>query len=314
VKILSTPPGVTVGLAGYPFASHFVSIPDGAGGSLRVHYVDEGPRAGRPVVFVHGNPSWSFLWRAQIAAVAAAGYRALALDLVGLGLSDKPSELADYSVARHVTWTRAALFEALALRDFVFVLHDWGGIIGLRLVAEFPERVAGVAISNTGLPARDPAEPLPPGPLEASGPFAAFQKMAREVPRWEPWTMLEGVMVTPVREEVRAGYRAPYPEPALTIGSRAFTQLLPTRPDNPMLPDNWRAWQVLERWQRPLVTLYSDRDIVAPAGWQALVLRVPGAKGQPHAILAGGGHFLQEDIPDAYNAALLDWLRGRFPR
>lgn len=314
MKILATPPGVTAGLAGYPFASHFVSIPDGEGGSLRVHYVDEGPRAGRPVVFVHGNPSWSFLWRAQIAAVAAAGYRALALDLVGLGLSDKPSELADYSVARHVAWTRAALFEALALRDFVFVLHDWGGIIGLRLVAEFPERVAGVAISNTGLPARDPAEPLPPGPLEASGPFAAFQKMAREVPRWEPWTMLEGVMVTPVREEVRAGYRAPYPEPALTIGSRAFTQLLPTRPDNPMLPDNWRAWQVLERWQRPLVTLYSDRDIVAPAGWKTLVERVPGAKGQPHAILAGGGHFLQEDIPDAYNAALLDWLRTRFPR
>ena len=306
--ILSTPPGVTSGLADYPFASHWASVPDGEGGTLRVHYVDEGPRHGRPVVFLHGNPSWSYLWRRQITAVAQAGFRAIAPDLVGLGLSDKPSELGDYTVSRHVDWMRAALIHALALRDFVFVLHDWGGIIGLRLVAEYPDRVAGVAISNTGLPERDPSEPLPAGPIEASGPFAAFQRMAREAPRWEPWTMLEGVMATPVLESVRAGYRAPYPDPALTIGSRAFTQLLPTRADNPMLPDNFRAWRVLERWERPLLTLYSDKDIVAPSGWQALVARVPGAVGQPHAILAGGGHFLQEDIPGAYNRALLAWL------
>jgi haloalkane dehalogenase len=314
LKVLSTPPGGTARLADFPFASHFVAVPDGEGGTLRIHYVDEGPRDGRPVVFVHGNPSWSYLWRRQIQAVAAAGFRAIAVDLAGMGLSDKPSELCDYSVARHVAWLRAALVDALDLRDFVFVLHDWGGIIGLRIVAEHPDRVAGVAISNTGLPARDPGEPLPPGPIEARGPFAAFQKMAREAPLWEPWTMLEGVMVTPVREEVRAGYRAPYPDPSLTIGSRAFTQLLPTRPDDPMLPDNWRAWKVLERFERPLVTLYSDRDIVAPQGWQALVARVPGAKGQPHAVLEGGGHFLQEDVPEAYTSALLAWLERQIGR
>ena len=308
MKILSTPIGVTAGLADYPFASHWAAVPDGEGSTLRVHYVDEGPRGGLPVVFLHGNPSWSYLWRKQVAAVAEAGFRAIAPDLVGLGLSDKPSELGDYSVARHVAWMRAALFDVLDLRGFVFVLHDWGGIIGLRILAEHPDRVAGVAISNTGLPERDPNEPLPPGPIEASGPFAAFQKMAREAPVWQPWTMLEAVMVTPVREEVRAGYRAPYPDPALTIGSRAFTQLLPTRPDNPMLADNWRAWQVLERFERPLVTLYSDKDIVAPTGWKSLVARVPGAKGQPHAVLEGGGHFLQEDIPEAYGRALVDWL------
>src|SRR5512134_192653 len=169
VKILSTPPGVTAGLADYPFASRFVEVPDGEGGRLRMHFVDEGPRDGRPVVFVHGNPSWSYLWRNQIGAVAAAGYRAIAVDLVGLGLSDKPSEVGDYSVARHVAWTRAALLDALDLRDLVFVLHDWGGIIGLRILAEHAQRVAGVVISNTGLPERDPAEPLPPGPIEPGG-------------------------------------------------------------------------------------------------------------------------------------------------
>lgn len=308
MRILTTPAGAAAGLFEYPFASHWLEVPTGEGGRLRVHYVDEGPRAGRPVVFLHGNPSWSYLWRRQIAAVAALGYRAIAPDLVGLGLSDKPSEMGDYSVARHVAWMRAALVEQLDLRDMTLVLHDWGGIVGLRILAEFPERVARVVMSNTGLPERDPAEPLPPGPIEASGPFAHFQAMARDLPLWEPWNYLEMSMVTPVREDVRAGYRAPYPEQALTVGSRAFTQLLPTRPDNPMLGDNWRAWRVLERFERPFLTIYSDRDIVAPAAWRSFVERVPGAQGQPHVILEGGGHFLQEDVPEAYNRHLCEWL------
>ncbi|MFN8642730.1 MAG: haloalkane dehalogenase [Candidatus Binatia bacterium] len=308
MQILTSPDGLAAALPDYPFAAHYVTVADGAGGTLRVHYVDEGPRDAPPVVFLHGNPSWSYIWRHQIAAVAARGFRAIAPDLVGMGLSDKPSAMGDYSVARHVAWMRAALVDALGLDRIRFVLHDWGGIIGLRILAEHPERVASVSISNTGLPERDPALPLPPGPIEASGPFVRFQQMAREIPRWEPWTMLEMCMATPVSESVRRGYAAPYPDPALTIGSRAFTQLLPTRPDNPMLPDNWRAWQVLERFTRPFLTVYSDRDIVAPQGWRPFVERVPGAKGQPHVILEGGGHFLQEDVPDDFTRVLLDWL------
>lgn len=308
MKILTSPADAAAALPDYPFAAHHVAVPDGAGGMLRVHYVDEGPRDAPPVVFLHGNPSWSYIWRRQIAAVAARGWRAVAPDLVGMGLSDKPSEMGDYSVARHVAWMRAALIDALGLDQLTFVLHDWGGIIGLRILAEHPERVARVAISNTGLPERDPSLPLPAGPIEASGPFAHFQQMAREVPRWEPWTMLEMCMATPVAEDVRRGYAAPYPDQALTVGSRAFTQLLPTRPDNPMLPDNWRAWKVLERFAGPFLTVYSDRDVVAPSGWKPFVERVPGATGQPHVILAGGGHFLQEDVPDDYTRVLLDWL------
>jgi len=309
MKILSTPEGATAELAGYPFESHYVGIADGEGGRLRVHYVDEGSRGGRPIVFLHGNPSWSFLWRKQIAAVVEQGYRAIAPDLVGLGLSDKPSELGDYSVARHVEWMKAFLIDALDLRDVTLVLHDWGGIIGLRILAAEPERIARVAVSNTGLPERNPTAPLPPGPIEASGPFADFQRMGRELPSWEPWNFLEMVMATPVPDEVRTGYRAPYPAPSLTIGSRAFTQLLPTRPDNPMLGDNWHAWKVVERFERPFVTIYSDKDLVAPTGYRQFVERVPGARGQPHVILEGGGHFLQEDLPEAYNAALVGWLR-----
>ena len=308
MKILASPDGLADSLPDYPFTSRHVVVPDGEGGTLRIHYVDEGPRDAPPVVFLHGNPSWSYIWRRQIAAVAARGYRAIAPDLGGMGLSDKPSEMGDYTVARHVAWMRAALIDALALDRVTFVLHDWGGIIGLRILAEHPTRVARVAISNTGLPERDPSLPLPEGPIEASGPFVHFQQMAREIPRWEPWTMLEMCMATPVSDEVRRGYAAPYPDQALTVGSRAFTQLLPTRPDNPMLPDNWRAWKVLERFDGPFVTIYSDRDIVAPSGYRQFVERVPGAKGQPHVILAGGGHFLQEDVSEEYNRVLVEWL------
>ena len=316
MKIHQTPDGLTEGLPDYPFESKFVSVPvdpeTNPGESLRLHYIEAGPADGRPVVFLHGNPSWSYLWRHSVQATAALGYRAIALDLVGMGLSDKPSEIDDYSVARHVAWVRSALVDGLDLHDMILVLHDWGGILGLRVLALHPDRVSGVSISNTGLPERDPKEPMPEGPIEATGPFAAFQKSAREAAVWEPWNLLPMVMATSISDAIRAAYHAPYGESHPAIGSQAFPGLLPTRPDNPMLPDNWEAWKVLECFEGPFVTIFSDKDIIAPDGWKPLVARVPGAKDQPHVILTGGGHFLQEDIPDAYNEALTNWLRDRF--
>ncbi|HUW02653.1 MAG TPA: alpha/beta fold hydrolase, partial [Acidimicrobiales bacterium] len=141
VKILSTPEGAADDLAGYPTERRYVTIPAGDGQDLRVHLVDTGDLSAPPVVMLHGNPSWSYLWRHQIPAVVAEGYRVIAPDLVGMGLSDKPSELDDYSVAAHVGWMRSVLFGELDLHDIRFVLHDWGAIIGLRLVAEQPDRV-----------------------------------------------------------------------------------------------------------------------------------------------------------------------------
>jgi haloalkane dehalogenase len=307
MKILTTPDDAADGLQDYDFDRHYVTIPDDDGGIMRIHYVTAGDPAGRPVVFLHGNPSWSYLWRHQIRAVADAGYFAIAPDLGGMGMSDKPSELGDYSVARHVAWMRSALFDELGLDDVTFVLHDWGLIIGLRLVAGFPDRVARVVCSNSGLPVRDPALPLPEV-IEASGPFVGFQEFVRDVPQWEPWTMMGMVMATEPSDAVVHAYHAPYPDPSLTIASRAFTQLLPTRPDNPMLGDNWEAFKVLDRFERPFLTIYSDQDIVAPTGYRELVRRIPGAAGQPHVVLAGGGHFLQEDVPEEYNRVLLAWL------
>lgn len=307
VKILRSPEHALDGLADYPLDRRWVTVPAGDGQELSIHVVDTGPPDGQPVVFLHGNPAWSYVWRRQISAATDHGFRVLAPDHVGTGLSDKPSEMTDYTVARHVDWMGSCLFERLDLHDILFVLQDWGSVIGLRLIAEHPDRVAGVVVSSGGLPARDPREPLPEV-IEPKGPFADFQRFARDAPSWEPWSLLPLVMITEPTPELIAAYRAPYPDPSLTIGSRAFTQLLPTTPDNPMLPDNFRAWQALERFDRPFLTLFSDKDQIAADGWKQLVERIPGARGQPHRIIEDAGHFLQEDKPEEYTAALVDWL------
>lgn len=307
MQILRTPDDAVDGLAEYPTDRRYLEVPAGDGQQLRVHMVDAGDPGAPVIVFLHGNPSWSYIWRHQIAAVVAAGYRVIAPDLVGMGLSDAPSEMADYSAERHVEWMRALLFEQLDLTDITFVLHDWGGIIGMRLAAAHPDRIARMVISNSGLPWRDINEPLP-AMIEASGPYAEFQAFAAAAPVWEPWTLLPMVMVTEPTAATVEGYRSPYPDPELTIGSRAFTQLLPTRPDNPMYPANFEAWAALEKFTKPVMTIFSDQDAVAPHGWKPIVARIPGANGQPHVILEGGGHFLQEDLPEAYTDALISWL------
>lgn len=310
-SIVRTPVDAAADLRDFPWEVREVPVPF-EGDTVRVRHVDEGPRNAPVVVFLHGNPSWMYIWRESIRATSAAGYRAIAIDLVGMGLSDRPASMDDYTVERHIGWTREAL-DAIGVRRCVLVLHDWGGIIGMRLAADDPDRFTGLCISNTGLPSRDPGLAFSEDADVPKGSFAGFQRFARTAPAWEPWTMLEGMMVTPVRDEVRRGYHAPYPDQSHTVGSRAFTQLLPTTETNPMLVPNWHAWMRLESYTHPVLTLYSDRDIVAPKGWKEIVARIPGAAGQPHRILAGGGHFLQEDIPADYNAALVAWLDSFHP-
>lgn len=309
MQILRTPDERFEHLPDYAFEPHYAEIPDLDGGRLRMHYIDEGPRDAKPVVMIHGNPSWSYLWRKIVPAVAALGHRAIAVDLVGLGRSDKPTEMSDFSVARHVEWTRSALIDVLDLRDITFVLHDWGGIIGLRVLHQHPDRIERVCLTNTGLFLRDPVEPMPEK-IEASGPFAAFQKMVRETPEWPHWDMLSSLCVKPLPGPVVDAYHAPYPGPEYTCGNRQFTQLLATTPDDPQLPDNWAAWQTLKRFEGPVVTIYSDGDQIAKGGEQRFIDEVPGCQGQPHVVLEGGHHFLQEDIPDAFLGALLPWLEA----
>ena len=309
MEVIQTPEERFANLSGYPFKPHYAEIPDLDGGAFRMHYVDEGPRDAPPVVMIHGNPTWSYLWRNVIPEVVATGHRAIAVDLIGLGRSDKPTEMSDFSVARHVEWTRSALIDVLDLRDITFVLHDWGGIVGLRTLHHHPDRIARVCLTNSGMFLRDPAEPMPEK-IEPKGPFAAFQKMVRETPDWPHWEMLSGLCAVELPQEIVDGYHAPYPAPEYLCGNRQFTQLLATTPDNPQYPDNWEAWQTVRKFDRPMLTIFSTGDQIARGAEKRFIEEVPGCAGQPHVILEGGNHFLQEDIPDAFNAALTSWLKA----
>ena len=283
---LRTPDERFADLPGFPFAPHYVEVADGEGGSLRVHHLDEGP-AGAPVVLLlHGEPSWSYLYRTMIPVLADAGLRCIAPDLVGFGRSDKPTRQSDYSYARHVEWMREALFDHLDLTGVTLVGQDWGGLIGLRLVAEHPDRFARVVAANTGLPTGD--RPL-------TDAFLAWQKFSQESPSFPIGRIIAGGCAVTPTDEVVAAYDAPFPDDAYTAGARIFPSLVPTSPADPAAAANEAAWAVLAAFEKPFLTAFSDGDPITGGGHAIFQRTVPGAQGQPHTTIEGGGHFLQED-------------------
>ena len=308
MKIRKTPDHCFDNLPDYDFAPHFVTLDDHEGGKLDMHYIEYGPADGQPVVMIHGNPTWSFMWRKVVRALGQAGYRAIAIDLIGMGRSDKPTRMRDYTIARHEAWVREALFDRLNLKNVHLVLHDWGGIIGLRVAADNQDRLASITFSNTGLPVRDPAQEIDDMAMPGSGFLRKFQLYVRVNPFWRHWKMLAGICTTTLSKQVIAGYAAPYPSFRYLTGNRQFTQMLPTRYDNPMLVDNFKARQKLAAFDKPFLCLYSDKDIVAPNGHQSVRPFIPAAAQREPVILSGGSHFLVEDMHDDYAAALLAFL------
>ena len=299
MRVLRTPDDRFVGLPDYPFTPHYVEVDDGDGATLRVHYVDEGPRDAPPVLLMHGEPSWSYLYRTMIPVLVDAGHRCVAPDLIGFGRSDKPAEPTDYSYARHVGWMRDALFDHLDLRDITLFGQDWGGLIGLRLVAAEPERFARVVVGNTGLPTGDGR------PTDA---FLAWQQFSKESPAFQIGRIIDGGTTTALSPEVIAAYDAPVPDDSFKAGARIFPSLVPTGPDDPARADNLAAWNVLERFERPLLCAFSDRDPITKGGDAVFKRRVPGAAGQPHTTVEGGGHFLQEDRGPELAHIIVDFI------
>src|SRR3954453_18352867 len=290
MHILRTPDERFIDLPGFPWTPRYVEVADGDGGALRVACIDEGPADAEPVLLLHGEPSWSFLYRWMIPVLLDAGLRVVAPDLVGFGRSDKPSEPSDYSYARHVEWMRSAVLDELGLTGITLVGQDWGGLIGLRLVAEHADRFARVVVANTGLPTGD--QPM-------TDAFLAWQRFALESPRFEVGRIVSNGSGTPLAPEVVAAYDAPFPDDSYTAGARAFPALVPTRPDDPAAADNRAAWEALTRWEKPFLTAFSDGDPITGGGERVFQKLVPGAQGMPHTTLRGGGHFLQEDVgPD----------------
>jgi haloalkane dehalogenase len=299
MDVLRTPDERFANLPGFPFAPHYVTVPDGEGGELRVHHLDEGPRDAPLVVLMHGNPSWSYLYRKMIPLLVDAGYRCIAPDLVGLGRSDKPARQEDYTVTRHVAWMRAALFEQLDLRDVNLVCQDWGGIIGLRLVAELPERFASVVAANTGMPIGD---------TPVSEDLRNWPEIARTMKEFPVGQLVAMGCTGGLSAGEIAAYDAPFPDESYKSGVRSFPALIPITKDNPAVPDQIRAWTALERFTRPLLCAFSDMDPFNRGGNRALEKRVPGAQGQPHTTIHGGGHFLQEDRAQELAKVVIDFL------
>ncbi|MEE8558513.1 MAG: haloalkane dehalogenase [Myxococcota bacterium] len=328
METLRTPDERFLDLPGYPFAPHYTDVPDGEGGQLRVHHVEAGPAEGEIVLCLHGQPTWSYLYRKMIPIFAEAGRRAIAPDFVGFGRSDKPTRREDYTYARHVSWMSAWL-EALDLRDITLVCQDWGGLIGLRLVAADPDRFARVVAANTGLPdaagvPEDMApalhkiyESLPvvkaselPERFQAKeGPpgFLYWRKFCAETPELRVGELLGigGGRVTP---ELVAAYDAPFPDERYLAGARQFPSLVPVFPDDPAVPDNRKAWEVLGRFEKPFLTAFSDGDPVTRGADARFRKDVPGAQGQEHVTIRGAGHFLQEEKGEELAAAVLRFM------
>jgi haloalkane dehalogenase len=300
MEVLRTPDERFAGLLGFPFQPHYIEVAAGDGGTLRIHYLDEGPRDADPVLLIHGEPSWCYLYRKMIPVIVEAGHRAIAPDLVGFGRSDKPTRREDYTYQRHVDWMRA-LIEALHLRNITLVGQDWGGLIGLRLAAEHEDRFARIVATNTFLPTGD----QPPG--EA---FLRWQRFSQEVPEFPVGGIVKGGCVTELSPEVIAAYDAPFPDDSYKAGARMFPMLVPTSPDDPAAGPNRKAWEVLRRWEKPFLTAFSDSDPITRGGDRALQSMVPGTKGEPHTTIEGAGHFLQEDKGEELAKVIVDFIAG----
>jgi haloalkane dehalogenase len=286
MKVLRTPDEQFADLPEYPFTPNYGTVTAADGTALRVHYLDEGPRDAAPVLLMHGEPSWSFLYRRVIPVLVDAGHRVIAPDLVGFGRSDKPADVADYSYAAHVAWMSELVFDVLDLRAATFFGQDWGGLIGLRLVAAQPERFARVVIGNTGLPTGD-------GHLTEA--FFAWQQFAAETPSLPIGQIINFGTVTDLAPEVIAAYDAPYPDDDSKAGARIFPKLVPSTPDDPEHDANVAAWKVLEQFDKPFLCAFSDSDPITGGGDAEFLRRVPGTRGCDHVTIEGGGHFLQED-------------------
>jgi len=295
MEILRTPDERFADLEGWPYEPHYAEVGDG----LRMHYVDEGPRDGQIVLLLHGEPSWGYLYRHMIPPLVAAGLRVIVPDLVGFGRSDKPDDQEAYSYATHVEWTRALLFDALDLSGVTLFCQDWGGLIGLRLVGEHPDRFARVVAGNTFLPTGDRTPP---------DAFFAWQKFSQEVPEFPVGFILNGATQRDLSPAEMAAYDAPYPEERYKAGARRFPLLVPTSPDDPAADANRKAWETLSAWEKPFLCTFSDGDPITAGGDAMFQKLVPGTAGLPH-ITVSGGHFLQEDAGPELAAAIIGLVR-----
>lgn len=299
MKALRTPENRFDDLPDYDFAPNYCEVDDTENGTLRVHYLDEGSSDAEPVLMMHGEPSWSYLYRHMIPPIVGAGHRVIAPDLVGFGKSDKPVDRTDYTYARHVFWM-GELLRQLDLRGITLICQDWGGLIGLRLWAEMPDRFARVVVANTALPTGD--QPL-------GEAFAAWRKFSQEAPEFKAGRIVFGGTTTKLTEAEIAAYDAPFPDDRYKAGARQFPVLVPDQPADPEAEPNRKAWRVLKNLQTPVLTAFGADDRIMAGVDRVFQKLCPGAVGQAHEILPNAGHFLQEDVPSELAEIALRFIK-----
>jgi haloalkane dehalogenase len=284
----------------FPYAPRYCDVPDDDGGVLRVAWVQDGPESADPVLMLHGEPSWSYLYRKMIPILVAGGHRVICPDLVGFGRSDKPTQREDHSYARHVEWMRALAFDVLDLRNVTLVGQDWGGLIGLRLAAEHPERFARLVVANTG---------LPNGEQPMAEIWWRFREAITTAPKLNIGMFVQGGCRQQMSDEVRGGYDAPFPDDEYCAGPRAMPGLVPTSPDDPASAANKAAWAKLSVSPTPMLVAFSDSDpITGPMG-EIFQRGMRGAQGIDHPLIRGAGHFLQEDAGEELANHIVEFLR-----
>ena len=281
MDLLRTPDERFENLLDFPYEPHYIEIDR----TIRIHYVDEGPKDAEVVLLMHGEPSWSFLYRHMIPILVNAGFRTIAPDLVGFGRSDKPTKQEDHTYAKHVKWM-STLVEQLDLQKITLFCQDWGSLIGLRVAIENQDRFSRIVLSNGGLPT---------GEQNMSEAFLGWRKFSREATAFDVGQLIQGGTTTELSREVREGYDAPFPDDTYKAGARILPSLVPISTDDPEHEANKKAFEQLGKWEKPFLTAFSDSDPVTRGGDKPMQLYIPGAKGQKHTTIKDAAHFVQED-------------------
>ena len=317
MRVLRTPDERFAGLAGYPFEPCYHDVETPGLPPLRMHYVDAGPADGPVVVLLHGQPTWSYLYRDVITALADTGLRVIAPDNIGFGRSDKLTEGTDYTFVRHIDWIQS-LIAGLDLREITLVVQDWGGPIGLSVLAREPDRFSRVVTTNTILHTGDPAlagkltwahHGVEGGRMLLQEALLDYVSFYQRTPDLTPSVFLEAV-AGPLSSAVLTGYDAPFPDRTYKAGLRQLTALIPLTRNDPGAKIGVATMAALGRWEKPFLTAYSDAD-PATRGWDAVFQEhVPGARGQQHTTIPGAGHFIQEQQGTRLAAIIAEFVAG----
>ena len=330
MDFIRTPDDRFTNLEGYPFQPHYLDVNDGEGGSLRMHYLDEGPATGELILCLHGQPTWSYLYRKMIPILTSTGYRVIAPDLIGFGKSDKPTQRSDYTYASHVAWL-AQFVNTLNLQKITLMCQDWGGLIGLRVLTQNTDRFARLVVANTGLPDAKgiPDEMAAPmralfdtipalAPAEMSAKLrenehgAGFMYWIKYCDSYPDLVISDVVSLSAsgtMTVAEKNAYDAPFPAEDYKQGARQFPSLVPIFPDDVAIDDNRAAWKILEAFEKPVITAFSDKDPVTAGGYKRFQESIPGAQGQKHTTIKGAGHFLQDDAPETLSNTIIQFCQ-----